>query len=84
MTLFAVERHALGPRVHVLGRRVHECHLGLVLVTATLVGVLAGVAGPLCAALGALWAEGQLPAPRLPRRRTCPERRAELAPGLSS
>jgi lysyl-tRNA synthetase class 2 len=54
MTLFAVERHALGPRVHVLGRRVHECHLGLVLVTATLVGVLAGVAGPLCAALGLL------------------------------
>ncbi len=24
-----VERHPSGPRVHVLGRRVHECHLGL-------------------------------------------------------
>ena len=31
MTLVAVERHALGPRVHILGRRVHECHVGLAL-----------------------------------------------------
>ena len=26
-----LERHPSGPRVHVLGRRVHECHLGLAL-----------------------------------------------------
>jgi lysyl-tRNA synthetase class 2 len=31
MTLLALERHALGPRLHVLGRRVHECHVGIVL-----------------------------------------------------
>jgi lysyl-tRNA synthetase class 2 len=29
MRAFAVERHALGPRVYVLGRRMHECHAGL-------------------------------------------------------
>jgi hypothetical protein len=29
MTLVAFERHALGPRLHVLGRRVHEWSLGL-------------------------------------------------------
>jgi lysyl-tRNA synthetase class 2 len=42
MTLVAVERHALGPRLRILGRRVHECHLGL---------VLAGIA-LLCLAVG--------------------------------
>ena len=36
MTLLAIERHALGPRVHVLGRRVHECHLGLALAAVAL------------------------------------------------
>jgi lysyl-tRNA synthetase class 2 len=43
-----VERHAMGPRLYVLGRRAHECHVGL---------GLAGAAG-LCALLGA----GVLPA----------------------
>ena len=54
MTLLAIERHALGPRVHVLGRRVHECHLGLALAAVALLGVLASVAEPLCAALAVL------------------------------
>ncbi len=27
--LFHLERHRLGPRVYVLGRRVHECGLGI-------------------------------------------------------
>ena len=31
-----IERHALGPRLHVLGRRIHEWHGGLALLTATL------------------------------------------------
>jgi lysyl-tRNA synthetase class 2 len=31
-----VERHALGPRLYVFGRRVHECHAGTVLVLASL------------------------------------------------
>ncbi|HEX6457470.1 MAG TPA: phosphatidylglycerol lysyltransferase domain-containing protein [Thermoleophilaceae bacterium] len=30
--VFRVERHELGPRLYVLGRRVHECHAGIVLV----------------------------------------------------
>jgi lysylphosphatidylglycerol synthetase-like protein (DUF2156 family) len=46
--MITVERHAMGPRLHVLGRRVHECHVGL---------GLAGAAG-LCTALGT----GVLPA----------------------
>jgi lysyl-tRNA synthetase class 2 len=29
--LFRVERHELGPRLYVLGRRIHECHAGLAL-----------------------------------------------------
>lgn len=42
MRLFFLERHPLGPRVFVLGLRVHEWHLGL----AGLVGgVIAGVLG---------------------------------------
>jgi hypothetical protein len=28
MTLVSVERHALGPRLRVVGRRVQECHIG--------------------------------------------------------
>ncbi|MEA2368975.1 MAG: lysyl-tRNA synthetase, class [Thermoleophilaceae bacterium] len=46
--MITLERHAMGPRLHVLGRRVHECHVGL---------GLAGAAG-LSAALGV----GVLPA----------------------
>jgi lysyl-tRNA synthetase class 2 len=42
VTLVAVQRHALGPRVHVLGRRVHECHVGLGLAGAALLCLLAG------------------------------------------
>ena len=45
------ERHRLGPRIYVFGRRIHEWHLGLI-VTAT--GIAAGVwgwVGPLAATL---------------------------------
>jgi lysyl-tRNA synthetase class 2 len=44
MTLIALERHTLGPRVHVLGRRVHECHIGLVAAGAALLCAMAGAA----------------------------------------
>ena len=33
-----VERNARGPRLYVLGRRVHECHLGLALLAVDLAG----------------------------------------------
>src|SRR3954453_9982904 len=52
-----VERHALGPRVFVLGRRVHEWHLGLLGLVAAAVMAAAGVPGlPLAALVGtAMW-----------------------------
>jgi lysyl-tRNA synthetase class 2 len=40
MTLVAVERHALGPRLHILGRRVHECHVGLALAGLAILSLL--------------------------------------------
>ncbi len=53
-----VERHALGPRLFVLGRRVHEWHLGLLGLAAAGVIAAAGVAGglPLAVLVGtAMW-----------------------------
>ena len=44
--MLRLERHALGPRVFLLGRRLHEWHLGLVAITGSLVAVLAGWIGP--------------------------------------
>jgi hypothetical protein len=44
MTPVAVERHALGPRAYVLGRRAHECHLGLALAAAAALCLPAGAA----------------------------------------
>ena len=37
---FHLERHRLGPRVYVLGQRVHECALGIGLLVLAPVGVL--------------------------------------------
>jgi hypothetical protein len=34
MTPVRIERHRLGPRLHVLGRRVHEYEVGLALLLA--------------------------------------------------
>lgn len=34
-----IERHRLGPRVYLFGRRVHEWHLGVAMVSAYLVGI---------------------------------------------
>ena len=50
-----VERHALGPRVFVLGRRVHECHLG---VAALIAGGALALAGLSAVPLAALLAAG--------------------------
>src|ERR1051325_3767811 len=46
--VFRVERHELGPRLYVLGRRVHECHAGIVIAAI---------------ATGSLLARWPLPAP---------------------
>jgi lysyl-tRNA synthetase, class II len=40
------ERHRLGPRVFVLGRRIHEWHLGLLLVAAAVAAGLVSWVGP--------------------------------------
>jgi lysyl-tRNA synthetase class 2 len=36
--IIQLERNPRGPRLYVLGRRIHECHLGLALLAADLVG----------------------------------------------
>ena len=41
-TMLRIEQHELGPRLFVGGRRLHECHAGLVLVLAALAGALTG------------------------------------------
>jgi lysyl-tRNA synthetase class 2 len=38
-----LERNPRGPRLFVLGRRIHECHLGLVLLAAAVAGRAAGL-----------------------------------------
>lgn len=43
MKLLRIERHRLGPRVFVLGRRVHEWHLGLAVIAFAAVARLAGL-----------------------------------------
>jgi hypothetical protein len=52
MTLIALERPPLGPRLHVMGRRVHECHVGLMLAGTTVLSVLESASALLAAALG--------------------------------
>jgi lysyl-tRNA synthetase class 2 len=41
-----IEQHRQGPRVYLLGRRAHECHLGLAILTVTLLGWAGGIWGP--------------------------------------
>src|SRR4051794_24703964 len=53
--LLRIERHALGPRLHVLGRRIHEWHGGAALLAATVAWInLADVPGRAVAALVAI------------------------------
>ena len=57
--IVSLERHRLGPRVYVLGCRVHEYQLGLVVLAASTVAFFAGAAllvpWPPVAALAGLW-----------------------------
>ena len=51
-----LERHLSGPRVHVLGRRIHEYHLGLALaMAATTIGALGKDRAALFLFLAAGW-----------------------------
>ena len=58
-TLIRIERHELGPRVHIVGRRVHEYQVGLALLAASPVGTLEtsarGLVPAAVAALSGLW-----------------------------
>jgi hypothetical protein len=51
-----LDHHRLGPRVYVLGLRIHEWHLGAVLVGGTLTGLVAEVwePSPLVGVIGGL------------------------------
>jgi lysyl-tRNA synthetase class 2 len=40
--LFRLDRHELGPRAYVLGRRIHECHVGLGILLAAASGLALG------------------------------------------
>ena len=40
------ERHSLGPRVFILGRRIHEWHLGLLVIPGAVAAALVGRIGP--------------------------------------
>src|SRR4051812_28475847 len=51
-----IERHDLGPRLHVFDRRIHECHLGLALAAVTVpVAVLCGLASAVAVGAFATW-----------------------------
>src|SRR5712691_2429751 len=59
-SLLRIERHALGPRVYVLGVRVHEWHLGLALLFVYCLAAWLRVVSPtsapgLALAVGAGW-----------------------------
>ena len=58
-TVIRIERHELGPRVHVIGRRVHEYQVGLALLAASPVGTVDtsahGLVPAAVAALSGLW-----------------------------
>jgi hypothetical protein len=56
--LFWIERHKLGPRVHVLGHRVHEYQCGFALLAASPVTLLESsphIWALVIAALAGLW-----------------------------
>jgi len=51
-----IERHEYGPRVFVLGRRIHEYHLGLAAILVAALALPAGLDGDLVAVLAAIGA----------------------------
>jgi len=44
--MLRLERHSLGPRVFVLGRRIHEWHLGLLAIAGSVAAALLGCIEP--------------------------------------
>ena len=44
--MLRLERHPLGPRVYILGRRIHEWHLGMAVIAITLTGAVFGAVRP--------------------------------------
>jgi len=48
--LFHIERHRLGPRVYVVGQRIHECALGIGLLALAPVGLVGDLSHPRAAA----------------------------------
>jgi lysyl-tRNA synthetase, class II len=44
--MLRLERHRLGPRVYVLGRRIHEWHLGIAVIALALTGAVFGAVRP--------------------------------------
>ena len=52
--MLRLERHRLGPRVFVLGHRVHEWHLGLAVIAASAIAALIGVIGPVTGVVAAI------------------------------
>jgi lysyl-tRNA synthetase class 2 len=48
------ERHSLGPRVFILGRRIHEWHLGLLVIAGAVAAALLGQIGPGTALVAAI------------------------------
>jgi lysyl-tRNA synthetase class 2 len=52
--LVRVDRHRLGPRLYVLGRRVHECHAGIALAGLALLDLLVEWPAPALPAVGLL------------------------------
>ena len=44
---FRFERHALGPRLHLGGHRLHEWHIGALLLLLGLAAALAGIGRPI-------------------------------------
>jgi lysyl-tRNA synthetase, class II len=71
-SLFRVDRHDLGPRLYVLGHRVHECHAGVGLAGAAALILIAGwplpaplVLASLAAGAWLLWKDWRDLFPRL-------------------
>jgi lysyl-tRNA synthetase, class II len=52
--VWRLERHLLGPRVFVFGRRIHEWHLGMLVILASVVVAIVGPFEPVHALVGAL------------------------------
>lgn len=52
--LVTLERHALGPRLYVFGRRTHECHFGLAVAAAAIACAVVRAPELLAAGLGLL------------------------------